>query len=258
MRRTWPIALLTLTAAATPAIVGQVRPYVADVPRPDMLQVLPPPPARGTPADEDDRATFRDTRALAGSDRWKLATRDVTDGRFATFACAMGRQLSPRSAPALARIFDRIGGGMLIDPVKTAYAKRRPYLDQDLPICEPKTAHLAGNGDYPSGHTTAGWSTALILAELMPERATAILARGRAFGESRYICGSHSRSAVEAGYLAGAALVATLHASAAFRADMEAARAELGAHGDQGPKPAPEQCRLERDAEAHEHGAPAS
>lgn len=248
MRKASAIGLLLLAAVTTQAMARDERPYVADIPRPDMMQVLPPPPSRGTPTDQDDRATFRETRKLQGSDRWTIATRDVTEGRFATFACAMGMQLSPVTAPALARVFDRMGGGMLINPVKDAYAKRRPYLDQDLPICEPKTAHLAGNGDYPSGHTTAGWSTALVLAELMPDRATAILARGRAFGESRYICGSHSRSAVEAGYLSGASLVATLHASPAFRADMTLARAELERLRKNAPKAETKQCAMESKA----------
>jgi len=69
----------------------------------------------------------------------------------------------------------------------------------------------------------------LILAELAPDRATAILNRGRAFGESRVVCGVHSPSAVDAGRTNGASLVATLHGQTAFRADLEAAREELAA-----------------------------
>ncbi|MFT3964280.1 MAG: phosphatase PAP2 family protein [Sphingobium sp.] len=244
-----PLILMALACAGSPVMAAEkARPYVEQIPRPDMMRVLPPPPAPGSPADQDDRATFRETRKLAGGDRWMVATRDVTDGPFISFACAMGLQLSPASAPALARIFDRMGGGLLINPVKQGYARRRPYLNDDLPICEPKTDHLASNGDYPSGHTTSGWSTALVLAELLPERATPLLARGRAFGESRFICGSHSKSAVEAGYLSGASLVAMLHASPEFRRDMEAARAELKRLGKAAPRPSPSQCALEAKA----------
>ena len=124
----------------------------------------------------------------------------------------------------------------MVSRAKTGFAVRRPYLDQPGSICEPKTAHLAGNGDYPSGHTSSGWSAALILAELMPDRATQILRRGRQYGESRYICGSHSRSAVEAGYMAGSVLVAMLHSSADFRRDMDAARIELVKSGNAAPR----------------------
>jgi membrane-associated phospholipid phosphatase len=222
------IALIALagTAAAAGA-ADKALPYLQSVAKPNLMQILPPPPASGSPGDADDRATFRETRKLQGSERWKLATSDVTTGPFQTFACAMNMQLDAARAPALARVLDRMGGGMIVDPVKKGYARRRPYLDDPLPICEAKTAHLAGNGDYPSGHTTGGWAQALVLAELMPERATPILQRGRVFGESRYICGAHSKSAVDAGFMAGAVVVSSLHASPEFRADMDAARAEL-------------------------------
>jgi acid phosphatase (class A) len=107
---------------------------------------------------------------------------------------------------------------------------------------------LAGNGDYPSGHAAGGWLEALILAELVPDRATEILARGRAFGESRAICGAHSLSAVQAGWLAGAAAAAVLHGSPEFRADLDAARAELTAGRTALPAPDSATCRAEADA----------
>ncbi|WP_230772482.1 phosphatase PAP2 family protein [Sphingomonas sp. Leaf4] len=85
--------------------------------------------------------------------------------------------------------------------------------------------------DYPSGHTSWGTSVALVLAELRPDRADAILERGREYGNSRVICGAHSVSAVEAGRQAAAAIVAVLHGSSQFRGDLEAARRELGPTG---------------------------
>lgn len=224
MRRLLLAALpLALIAADQPP-----KPYLTARQMPDLTRILPAPPTSGDPRAADDRETFRATRSLAGTPRWTVATRDVTDDRFTVFACAIGRKLDARSAPAIARIFARMGDGGMVGRAKDGLAVRRPYLDQPGAICEAKTAHLAGNGDYPSGHTSNGWSTALILAELMPDRATQILRRGRQYGESRYICGSHSRSAVEAGFMAGAVLVSRLHADQAFRTDMDRARAEIG------------------------------
>jgi acid phosphatase (class A) len=234
-------AALSVSVAAADA----PKPYLEQVPKAELIHILPPPPTRGSAAEKADRNIFRATRALQGGARWQLATHDVTDDRFTTFACAMGMKLDRQRAPAVARVFDRMGGGSLVDPVKTAYASRRPYLDTPGPICEAKTAHLASNGDYPSGHTTAGWSTALVLAELMPDRATAILRRGRMFGESRYICGSHSRSAVEAGFLSGSSLVALLHAAPDFHADMQLARQELATLRGHAPAPPQDRCTLE-------------
>lgn len=216
------LAALAMTAAAdAPA------PYLSPRDMPDLVRILPDPPAPGSPEQVADRAVFAATRALKGSPRWALATQDVTGERFDTFAPALGMRLDGRRAPALARVFARTGDADMVGRAKARLAIRRPYLGANQPICEPKTTHLAGNGDYPSGHASNGWATALILAELAPDRATQILRRGREFGESRYICGSHSRSAVEAGFMAGSVLVARLHASADFRRDMEAARQEL-------------------------------
>jgi acid phosphatase (class A) len=250
---TTALVALAGTAAAAGA-ADKALPYLQSAPEPDLMQILPPPPAPGSPADVDDRATFRETRKLQGSERWALATSDVTTGPFQTFACAMNMQLDATRAPALARVLDRMGGGVLVDPVKKGYAKRRPYLDDPLPICEAKTAHLAGNGDYPSGHTTGGWAQALVLAELMPDRATPILQRGRAFGESRYICGAHSKSAVEAGFMSGAVVAAALHASPEFRADMDAARQELAGLRASAQAPSGAACTAERRALAAEAG----
>lgn len=217
-----PFAAFALLAAA-----DAPRDYLMPADMPDLTVILPVPPAPGSPQAAADQATFRATRSLAGTPRWKLAAADVTADRFDTFADAIGKRLDAASAPALARVFARMGDGDMVGRAKRSFATPRPYLGGDQPICEAKTAHLAGNGDYPSGHASSGWSTALVLAELMPERATAILRRGREFGESRYVCGSHSRSAVEAGFIAGAVLVARLHASPEFRRDMDAARGEL-------------------------------
>ena len=167
---------------------------------------------------------------------------------FDHFACALGAKLTPAAAPVLARLLDRAGTAGVVDPVKRYYQVRRPYIGTRAPICQPRTAALAANGDYPSGHAAGGWMEALILAELAPDRATEILARGRAFGESRMICGAHSKSAVEAGWLAGAAATAALHADATFRADLEAARSELARARQDAPAPDPATCRAEAAA----------
>lgn len=239
-------AALSLVLAAGQA--GDTGPYLAADQYPDGMTILPPPPVAGSAAATLDMAVFRATRKLEGSPRWRIAAADVINAPLERNACAMGMVLEARRAPALVRLLDRAGTGPVVGKVKAAYQVPRPYLREDGPICEAKTAHLAGNGDYPSGHTANGWLEAQILAQVMPERAAAILARGRAYGESRAICGSHSKSAVEAGYMAGASVFAVLQTSPAYQRDMAAARQELAKLRATAPQPDAAACAAEATA----------
>ncbi len=249
----WLVASCALSAiahgaAADAAASPATRAYLSAEATPDGVRILAPPPSPGSALAVADRRVFAATRRLRGSPRWKLATADVDTDAFEHFACALGVKLTARTAPALARLLDRAGTAGVVDPVKQFYRTRRPYLRSSAPICQARTAALARNGDYPSGHAANGWMEALILAELAPDRATEILARGRAFGESRLICGAHSLSAVEAGWLAGAAATAALHGSAEFRADLEAARDEMPRIRASAPAPDAAACRAEAAA----------
>ena len=239
-------AVLETRAAAGVSLPEDAAYFSADTL--DGIAILAPPPAPGSARALADRAVFEATRALAGTLRWELATSDVESGPFEHFACALGAQLTPGSVPKLERLLNRIGTGFLVSPVKAHYQTRRPYLDTDAPICQPRTEHLAQNGDYPSGHAANGWLEALVLSELVPGRAVQILARGRAFGESRIVCGVHSVSAVEAAYQAGASVFAMLHAVPEYRDDLEAARNELAKVLAYAPAPDAEMCRREADA----------
>ncbi|MFT4253555.1 MAG: phosphatase PAP2 family protein [Caulobacter sp.] len=150
---------------------------------------------------------------------------------FDHFADALGVRLTPQEAPILAALLDRAGDDRsVVGAAKTFWGTRRPYIGKDAaPVCEARTAHLAGNPDYPSGHSAHGEHVAMILAEVAPSRADALYARGRQYAESRWICGSHTVSATEAGLQAGAVIYAAEHRSAAFRLDLDMARAEVAA-----------------------------
>ena len=85
---------------------------------------------------------------------------------------------------------------------------------------------LRFNGSYPSGHTSLGWSTALVLSEMVPELQDTLLRTGFQYGESRVIVGAHYQSDVDAGFLCGTTAVAVMHASEYFQKDLAAARKE--------------------------------
>lgn len=197
---------------------------------PDTLAMLAPPPAPGSAEAETDRSIFRATRTLEGTPRWDLAINDLSQSHIvADLSCAVGVELRARDLPALRHLLLTMAPDVsrAVSRPKATYRRPRPYLIDPGPICTDRTAALARSPDYPSGHATWGWSVGLVMAELVPDRSSAILARGRVFGESRMVCGVHNASAVAAGRTNAETLVAMLHASPAFRADLETARAEL-------------------------------
>ena len=138
--------------------------------------------------------------------------------------------------------------GAATGAAKSKYQLARPFMLDHQPTCRPQDeTALRSNGSYPSGHTSIGWAWALVLAEASPDESEAILARGRAFGESRVVRNVHWESDVIEGRLIGAATVARLHAEPAFLADLEAAKSEQAAV--RAKKLAPQRdCKFEADA----------
>ncbi|HEY3696885.1 phosphatase PAP2 family protein [Phenylobacterium sp.] len=242
--------LVVLGAGLTVARGPQAGPdgYLGEAAAPDTVRILPPPPPAGSARDAADRAVFRQTRALKDTPRWALAVTDVDQAHMlAHEACALGVELTGRNAPRTLAMFERLGPdiGRAVNRPKDFYGRRRPYLVDTGPTCQPPSADLARSPDYPSGHATFGWTYGLILAELAPDRATPILVRARAFGESRVVCGVHTASAVEAGLADASVLVAALHGQSAFRQDLDAARREVADARRQGPGPNPAACAAE-------------
>lgn len=217
---------------------------------PDTYKILPPAPVAGTTRFQADRTTFLETRKLQDSPRWKMAQGDVDSAKILTdLACSVGVELTPANAPKTVALITRIrlDVSRATNLPKDIYKRQRPYLIDEGPICVPKDASLAASPDYPSGHNTWGWTVGLIMAELAPDRATEILSRARAFGESRLVCGVHNLSAVEAGRLNGSIVVAALHGQEAFRKDLDSARKEVAAARRAGPAPDAAACAAESD-----------
>jgi len=119
-------------------------------------------------------------------------------------------------------------GDLATRHAKNYYMRVRPFVLFNEDTCNPEQQkELSTNGSYPSGHTSIGWATALVLAEVNPERTDKILKRGFEIGESRVICGYHYQSDVDAGRLVAGAVVSRLHTNDAFIAQLKKAKKEL-------------------------------
>jgi len=244
-------AVLTLGAAPLPADKGHKPPVDPSMAGPvptkltgylsagdlDGLVVLGPPPEIDSPRGKADRTIYLDTRAMAGSARWALATKDNdlwNGGALERYACALGRPIDARALPKTYRLLQRIelDARTVGTPPKEHFNRTRPLIGDDRPVCIKREDWMRTNASYPSGHAMAGWAWGLVLGELAPAKASGLLEAGREIGDSRVICGVHYQSDVEAGRMLGAAMVSREHATPEFRADFAAAREELAkAHG---------------------------
>jgi acid phosphatase (class A) len=226
---------ITVTPMAGAAPAGE-RPagFLTAETRPDAVATIPVAPKEGDARNTLDWEIFRKTRALEGSDRWKLAQADDSyrpEYLLSAFSCAAGVSLTPQNAPTLATILSRttIDAGLAAEGAKQLYRRTRPFMHNEGNICIARTPGLEASYDYPSGHGSLGWMAGLVIAQLAPDHASSILARGRAYGESRIVCGLHNLSAIEAARTNAAGVFAALQGSPEFTAAMATARQEIAA-----------------------------
>jgi acid phosphatase (class A) len=231
---------------------GFVPGYLPRETVPNSAVLLPPPPAADTTAFTLDQEAYRKTRSLRDTARWRQAAEDA-DLMFpqaaGTFSCALNAPITEKDTPRLYQLLHRTltDAALSTYKAKNQYQRVRPFRFYKETSCSPQAEIHLTDGSYPSGHTAIGWAWALILSEIAPDQTNAILARGLAYGENRVICGVHWFSDVMEGRIMGAATAARLHADPVFRADLEAAKAELAAVRAKGLTPNRD-CQAEAQA----------
>jgi acid phosphatase (class A) len=231
--------MMAVLAAATVCVHAQsdnspVDAYFTSAEMPDMLKWYPAPPdTTGAHFAYDITRYYWGKKMRHDKQRADIATRDAEYGMdciIREFSEPFGLKISKEETPEIYKVLRE--GTSTCDSIgklpKRYYMRKRPFMrfhEQTLyPADEPA---LRKNGSYPSGHTILGWSTALLLSEINPDRADTLLARGYMYGESRVIVGAHWQSDVDAGRLAASAAYARLHTSERFLEQMRLARQEF-------------------------------
>ena len=210
-----------------------VNAYFTTGEMPDMMKFLPGPPDSTSVAFMNDVARYYWGKEMRNDpERAAEATRDAVYGLetiLTEFEEAFGMELSKEKSPEIYKVL--LEGTATCDSIctipKRTYMRRRPFMVFNegtlYPEDEPK---LRKNGSFPSGHTLLGWSAALLMMEINPDRATEILARGYRYGENRLVVGAHWQSDTDAARLAASAAYARLHTSERFLEQMKKAREE--------------------------------
>jgi hypothetical protein len=197
----------------------------------DASHFLPPPPAQDSAMTKKELAELRAIAASSSAEEKAAAAKDAKDETPDIFNGVIGFDIATR--PETNKLLTMVAEEEDTDSkVAKAYFHRlRPYgADPSLATCEPvKPGKAAKLNSYPSGHSTLAFSMGVVLADLMPAKSQAILARSGQYAERRLVCGVHYRSDIVAGQQFGTILALRLMENPAFRAQMEKARAELHA-----------------------------
>ena len=219
------LGLLLLPVAAQAALLD---PAVVEP-----SHLLPPPPTPGSARAQAEIEELKQIAASRTPEMLAAARHDDGDEKPDMFQNALGPSLDLAKLPATAKLLNEVADeeDPGTKPGKDYFHRDRPWVvDPSITPCvtpKPTQAHAS----YPSGHATRSFSMGIILASLVPAKAPAIMARAHEFAENRLVCGMHFRSDIEAGQEMGAVIALSLMQNAAFKADYNAAKAELARVG---------------------------
>ena len=200
---------------------------------PDAGIYLPAPPDMLSPQYADDFAQWQWGKTVRPTERGQQANDDSQwgiDGMIRIHQGTLGFEISKEKTPAIYKLLYNVlwTENLSTHNAKRKYMRTRPFAQYNEHTWGrfDNERELRFNGSYPSGHTALGWSTALVLSEMVPELQDTLLRTGFQYGESRVIVGAHYQSDVDAGFLCGSTAVAVMHASEFFQKDLAAARKE--------------------------------
>jgi len=195
---------------------------------PDAASLLAPPPLIDS---AEQAADMDEVRAVyhAASDADKQAAYSEKKFTVFNFTGAVGSFFVETNLPKTAAFFAKVQSDAetVTDLGKDYFHRPRPYVT-DTNLANGK---LEKSFSYPSGHSTESMVLALVLADLLPEKHDAILARARQIGWHRVQIARHYPTDIYAGRTFALAIVRELKQSPAFQKDFAAAKAELDAAG---------------------------
>lgn len=207
--------------------------YLATEELPDLIQCLPAPPQKGSPAFKYDVKRYQwGKEQRKDPARAEMAYKDALwtyDALLGQFASAFGLVVSKEGTPQIWKLMET--SLRTIDQIRVApkayFHRIRPFEYFKESTSTGEDDILRGEGSYPSGHTIRSWLTALLLSEINPASANAVFKRAWQYGESRVVAGAHWQSDVDASRLAASIGYSRLQTSPAFRAQMSLAQEEF-------------------------------
>jgi acid phosphatase (class A) len=227
MRKLAVLAFVVTTFAPVALHAEDAKPY-ADAKEVNLLLLLPPPPTNDSAqmkAELGELLTIQVTRTKEMETR---AFADATENVWRFADVVDDPRFTPENLPKTKAFFDRIieTEAAVVDPAKDVWKRPRPHLYSDL--VKP-VVPLSKSGSYPSGHSTVGTLMGIELANMLPEKRAAIMARAWEYAHNREVGGIHYPSDIEMGRISGTVIAEAISTHADFKQEFETAKAELRA-----------------------------
>ncbi|MGN0918125.1 MAG: phosphatase PAP2 family protein [Oxalobacter sp.] len=172
----------------------------------DAVATLPAPPEPDSDEAKNDELMYRRGMALRNTKTLKditiLANIYKLDQLEHFFTDAIGITISSEKTPKLHAILEEVSfiAKRAAGKAKKKFGRARPFvIHPEDPTCLPNFKESAKpNTSYPSFHTASVWSVGLILSKIIPEKSDFILQQASRLSASRWQCGYHWFSDVEA------------------------------------------------------------
>lgn len=226
-RRPRGLLLFVFLAAAAAAVPLHGETLLLNASSYVPAQLLPAPPADGSTEQQQELLELHRIQSGMGDADFAQAALDDKTEDVTAFAAVLGPWFDLAKLPKTAALFTVVRNEekAAAKLAKAHFLRTRPWvLDPSLKTC---TRSDAPQSSYPSGHATMGYSMAVVLGAMLPDKAPELMMRAKAYAENRLTCGVHYRSDIVAGQVLGTVVAEELLADPEFRRDFEAAKAEV-------------------------------
>jgi len=217
------LALLISVMAAHPASAQKL--IYLEGQKLNLLKLLPPPPEPGSEGEKKDILEVLEVQQNRTPAEVELGIADdVLD--IYRFETELGAKFKAANLPIADAFFKR-----LHQDTRTYVMLSKEYWSRERPVKVSKDIKPLRSvrlpTAYPSGTTLFGAVTAIVLANMVPEKRYDLFERGHQFANGRVVVGVHYPRDVRAGEIAATLITSAFFQTPAFVTDFEAARAEL-------------------------------
>lgn len=222
-------AALCFTSGAAGQQAAPRKPIFLSPDQLDLTKILPAPAPEGSAKALAELAEVHRLQETRNADLIAHARADDAEEDMFVFRNVLGDRFRAEALPQTLLLSTHLHNdeGIFGNVAKNRFQRLRPFnFDNTVkPVC--KTNANVKDYGYPSGHALTGYLEALALVQMVPEKREAILARADDYAESRVVCGVHYPADAVASKLAAYSMMSLMMNNTQFRAELEAARAEV-------------------------------